>query len=160
MSANSGAHSAKGGFNQSGGAYFIVMSGLETIAGTPAHTYTITTAAKGSGGATTEPVLTLANMKTIMEAGVANVDLSVAEAAAFVATGMLLKDMGKTIVSGEVTYRKFEVAATGAAFVKSNGVVGNPAAAATSNTGYGSFYLQVGREGKGAAVPAPIARYF
>lgn len=156
MSANSAAFSAKGGFNQSGGAYFIVMSALESTAGTAVHTYTITTAAKGSGGATTEPVLGLATMEVIMKAGATDANLTPAEAAGFVATGTLLKDMGKTVISGGVTYRKFEVAATGAAFVNSLGVVGN--AAVAPNAGYGSFYLQVGREGKGT--PAPIARYF
>jgi hypothetical protein len=79
-----------------------------------------------------------------------------ANAASFVQPNKLLKDMGKSVVSGGRVFRKFApVVATGAN--SSFGVVG--AAGTAPNTGYGSFYLEVGREGAGAA-PAPITRYF
>jgi hypothetical protein len=68
----------------------------------------------------------------------------------------VLKDMGRTVVSAGRTFRKFApvVAGLGAT---SFGTVGAPASGA--NAGYGSFYLEVGREGVGAT-PAPIVRYF
>jgi hypothetical protein len=158
MSANSGAHSVRGGLNQSGGSYFMALSDLASL------TYTITTAATNSGGAATKPVLTLTTMEDIMEAGSPSVPLSAADAAAFVAAGSLLKDMGKTVVAlNGRTYRKFAVAATGAQFEKSFGVAGNPAAA--PNTGYASFYLDVTRDAGSVAAsatltPAPILRCF
>ncbi len=161
MAANSSAHPARAGFNQSGGAYFLALSDLaNTATGAATLTYTITTAATGSGGATVPPVFTVTSMENIMKAGVTDANLSAVEAAGFVAAGKLIKDMGKTVVdaSGR-TFRKFAVAATGAAFVSSTGVVGNPAAA--PNVGYGSFYLEVTRNAATAgAAPAPIIRYF
>lgn len=157
MSANSGAHSVKGGFNQSGGSMFMVLSNLEATPATAVYTYTITTAATRSGGAVTEAVLTATKMGDILKAGATYAALTDAEAAAFVDAGKLLKDMGTTVVSAGRTFRKFQVAATGAAFVDSRGVVGNPATA--PNTGYGSFYLDVTRNSAASAAPAPIVRY-
>jgi hypothetical protein len=85
-----------------------------------------------------------------------------AYAATQFAAGKLIKDMGKTIIDihGN-TYRKFAVAATGhASYATSSGIVGG--AVVAPSAGYGSFYLQVGRDGhtNGGVVPAPIARYF
>jgi len=158
MPVYSGAHSVKGGFNQSGGSMFMVLTGLESTPGTAVYTYTISTAAAGSGGAATAPVLSLVKMSDILKAGATYAALSDAEAAAFVDAGKLLKDMGESIVSAGRTFRKFQVAATGAAFVDSRGVVGNPATA--PNNGYGSFYLDVTRNSAASAAPAPILRYF
>lgn len=165
MSANSGAHSVRGGLNQSGGAYFMVLSDLaNTTTGAATLTYTITIAATNSGGATTKPVLSVTSMEDILEAGSASAALSAIDAAAFVAKGALLKDMGTAVVAQNGrTYRKFAVAATGAQFEKSLGVAGNPAAA--PNAGYGSFYLDVTREAGSVAAsstltPAPILRCF
>ena len=143
----------------------MVLSDLaNTTTGAVGLTYTITTPATNSGGATTKPVLTLTTMENIMKAGGTYAVLSAAEAAGFVAQGKLLKDMGTTVVAlNGRTYRKFAVAATGADFVKSLGVVGNPAAA--PNTGYASFYLDVTRDAGSVSAdatltPAPILRCF
>jgi len=74
--------------------------------------------------------------------------------------------MGKTVVSAGRTFRKFAPVVAGLG-VSSFGVVGAPAATGNANSGYGSFYLEVGREGLGPTPvanttlgPAPIARYF
>jgi hypothetical protein len=81
---------------------------------------------------------------------------SAANALATVGANKVIKDMGRTVVSAGRVFRKFApVVNTGAN--SSFGVVG--VAAAGANAGFGSFYLEVGREGAGAA-PAPIARYF
>jgi len=144
MAANSSAHPARAGFNQSGGAYFYVVSQL-----TDAHINSITTAASGSGGATAPPVLNTAAATAV---GLVATDL---------APGKLLKDMGKSVVSANRVFRKFAAvgSANAAKYSSSLGVVGGVATA--PNAGYGTFYLEVGREGQGqAAVPAPIVRYF
>jgi hypothetical protein len=92
-------------------------------------------------------------MSSIVGAGT-----TAANASTMVGTGKLLKDMGKTVVSAGRTFRKFAPVVSAAGTVSTFGVVG--AAAAGANAGYGSFYLEVGREGQGPAAPAPIARYF
>jgi hypothetical protein len=157
MSANLAAHGVKGGFNQSGGSMFMVLSDLEPTPGTERFVYTISVASSNSGGAATAPTFALATMSNVLKgSGVSSA--SHAAAAGLVAKGDLIKDMGKSVVSEGRTFRKFAVAATGAAFVSSFGVVGNGAAA--PNTGYGSFYLEVGRDGLASANgPAPIVRY-
>lgn len=158
MSANLAAHGVKGGFNQSGGSMFMVLADLEPgTAGTTKYVYTISVASSNSGGAATAPTLALTTMSNVLK-GNGIFTTSFAAAADLVDAGKLIKDMGKTVVSEGRTYRKFAVAATGAAFVSSFGVVGNGAAA--PNTGYGSFYLEVGRDGLASANgPAPIVRY-
>jgi hypothetical protein len=84
-----------------------------------------------------------------------------ANAIGTVGASKLLKDMGKTVVSAGRTFRKFAPVVAGLG-VSSFGVVG--AAGTATNTGYGSFYLEVGREGFAASattgLPAPIVRYF
>ena len=144
MSAGTNAYGANCGFNQSGGAHFIIMTSL-----TNTSINSITTAATGSGGAVAAPVLAL----------VAATDASVGLTAADVVAGKLLKDMGKSVVSSGRVFRKFESVGTGA--VKFNSTFGvNGAVPSALNTGYGTFYLEVGREGAGPATPAPILRYF
>jgi len=148
MAANSSAHPVKAGFNQSGGAYFIIVGSAGL---TNAHINSIATAASGSGGAAVPPSLQ----------AVAATDASVGLVVGDVATGKLLKDMGKSVVSANRVFRKFAVVGSAHAskYASSFGVEGGVATA--PNAGYGTFYLEVGREGQGqAAVPAPIARYF
>ena len=154
---NTGAHPLKAGFNQSGGAYFMVMSALDGGAGAVGtFVNTLTSAGSNSGGAFTAPTLALTAMSNVIAA-----PTTASNASAFVATGALLKDMGKTVVSSGRTFRKFQAVGTGSAnFANSFGVQGGPAVA--PNTGYADFYLEVGREGSAGATaaPAPIARYF
>ena len=145
MSAGTNAYGANCGFNQSGGAHFIIMTSL-----TNTSINSITTAATGSGGAVAAPVLAL----------VAATDASVGLTAADVVAGKLLKDMGTSVVSSGRVFRKFAAVGTGTAakYASSFGV--NGSAAVAPNAGYGTFYLEVGREGAGSATPAPILRYF
>jgi hypothetical protein len=172
---NTGAHPVKAGFNQSGGAYFMITApnGLandatgaaavtaatlyNAAAGT-SHMYRLASAGSNSGGAFVPPTFVVANARDAF--GVPSTDAAgAAGAAAEVGQGKLLRDMGKTVVSSGRTFRKFAAAGTGnARYASSFGVQGGPAVA--PNTGYASFYLEVGREGAGTAPPAPIARYF
>jgi hypothetical protein len=153
---------SQAGFNQSGGAYFIILTGLEVATGTAVYVNTISAAPTGSGGATVPPTLALTTMANVIGTGT-----TAANAAGFVAAGKIIKDMGRSIVSASRVFRKFApvVQGLGASNTSSFGVVG--AAGTTLNAGEGSFYLEVGREGSGvsnaantAGGPAPILRYF
>ena len=134
----------------------MVLTALEASGTLPAYVNTIATAATGSGGAVVAPVLALTSMSTILPA-----TTTAANAIGTVGASKLLKDMGKTVVSAGRTFRKFAPVVAGLG-VSSFGVVG--AAGTATNTGYGSFYLEVGREGFAASattgLPAPIVRYF
>jgi hypothetical protein len=115
------------------------------------HINKLNSAGSNSGGAFVGPTFAL----------VAANDAAIGLGAADVAAGKLLKDMGKTLVSSGRTFRKFQAVGTGAVkFASTFGV--NGAATVAPNPGYGSFYLEVGREGSAGAtaVPAPILRYF
>ena len=153
MSAGTNAFGAKAGFNQSGGAYFMTLAALEATPGTAVYTNTLSAAGSNSGGAWVPPTLALANMSNILGSGAT----SHANASALVGSNKLLKDMGRTVVSAGRTFRKFAPVIPASA-ASSFGVTG--AAAVTPNSGYGSFYLEVGRDGVAPATPAPIARYF
>lgn len=135
MAVNSGAHSAKGGFNQSGGAHFIVVTDISS----KLFSYT---PGRFSGGAT-EPGTVTTVAAAALAAGTTPITLT---------AGKLIKDMGKSVVVGGVTYRKFQA------------VVAPTATGAGGQAGrapeYYSFYLEVGREGVQNAGPAGIARYF
>jgi hypothetical protein len=155
---NTGAHPSRAGWNQSGGAYFIIMTDLGN---TGTYINTLTSAGSNSGGAFVNASLasnTASNAFGATSAGEATA------ATTAVTAGKLLKDMGKTVVSSGRTFRKFQAVGTGSVnFANSFGVQGGPApATANGNTGYADFYLEVGREGSAGttAAPAPIARYF
>jgi len=144
---------ASTGFNTSGGAYYIVTLPLDATGAAPSSSFlnTLATAGANSGGAWVGPTFAKAKMSTIV--GPACSDASGAD---LVKAGSLLKDMGKSVVSSGRVFRKFAPVVSGAAGGKDSfGVVGS--AASAPNTGYASFYLEVGREGTGA--PAPVARY-
>ena len=143
MAANSSAHSAKAGFNQSGGAYFIIVdaAGLATSSTSKLNVFTPGT---GSGGATTSGSMTVTPAATIAP--------GLAAAHTWVGAGKLIKDMGKTVVVGGVTYRKFQTVQTPSA-TGAGGQMG-------ASPSYYSFYLEVGRDGAQAVGPAGIARYF
>ena len=159
MSAGTNAFGAKAGFNQSGGAHFMTLAALDSgYGGTPALTQyinTLVTPGSNSGGAFSNPTLALTSMSTIL--GSSNATGTIG-ASTIVGPNKMLKDMGRTVVSAGRTFRKFAPVVAG--LPSSFGTVGQ--AGATPNTGYGSFYLEVGREGAGVAAnsPAPIARYF
>jgi hypothetical protein len=177
---NTGAHPVKAGFNQSGGAYFMVLSpGLSGATGqgtdvatvansivgaltdTWTHLHVISAAGSNSGGAFVPPTLSRTTASNVFGLSALATAQQGSNAATEVRQGKLLKDMGKTIVSSGRTFRKFAVAGTGSEkYASSFGVAGGPAVA--PNAGYASFYLEVGREGSagGATLPAPVARYF
>jgi hypothetical protein len=158
MSSGANSHPARAGFNQSGGAHFITLSALEPTAGTAATSYVqaLVNAGSNSGGAFTAPTLSTVTMGSILGAGT-----TAGNASTIVGPGKLLKDMGKTVMSAGRTFRKFAPVVAGLG-VSSFGTVGGPSVGA--NTGYGAFYLEVGREGltgtPAGLGPAPIARYF
>jgi len=168
MAANSSAHPARAGFNQSGGAYFYIMTTLETRAAagsapSATGTYINTLSAPGSnsGGAWIPPTLGSNTFSNV--AGATNATTA-STLSGFVGRFNLLKDMGKTVVSSGRVFRKFAAVGTAAqggagvaAYNSSLGVLGG--AGSAPNAGYGSFYLEVGRDGQGSATPAPIARY-
>ncbi len=150
---NTGALPSRAGWNQSGGAHFIVMSPLDGgLGAVGTFVNTLASAGSNSGGAFTSPTLVLTAMSNVVGTGTTG-----ANASAFVAAGALLKDMGKTVVSSGRVFRKFAPVARNV----TNGVVGGATGTPTAaNAGYASFYLEVGREGAGTATPAPILRYF
>jgi hypothetical protein len=169
MSSGTNAHPARAGFNQSGGAYFVCLASLDTNTGAAAglagsvggasYVTALVNAGSNSGGAFVNPTLSTVTMTSIIGAGT-----TTGNAQSVVGSGKLLKDMGKTVVSAGRTFRKFAPVVAGLG-VSSFGTVGGPAVGA--NSGYGSFYLEVGREAFGPTPvanttlgPAPIARYF
>lgn len=144
MASGSGAFGAKCGFNQSGGANYIVVSGA-TLVGQVFDIEPTT----GSGGAVVQAApVTSAVWQVPTTGGLSSCLI----------TGSLMKDMGKTVVSSARTFRKFQVLRP--TLPLTNGVTG-PAATA-KNPGYYTFYIETNREGTDpdqAAAPA-IARYF
>jgi len=152
--ANSAAHSVRGGFNQSGGAHFIVLQALEG----KMYAYTPGTL---SGGAATSGSVALVTPTTL--AG------NLTSPNVMVSVGEIIKDMGKSVVvkdtgtGASVTYRKFQAVQTPAAVLPLPGAGGQVG----RSPEYFSFYLEVGREGQqgttltaSPAGPAQIARYF
>jgi hypothetical protein len=155
MASGTNAFPSRAGFNQSGGAHFMTLVALEPTPGTAATSYVhaLVNAGSNSGGAFVNPTLSTVTMTSIIGAGT-----TTANAAGFVGANKMLKDMGRTVVSAGRTFRKFAPVVAGLG-VSSFGVAGGPAVGA--NTGYGAFYLEVGREGASAGLgPAPIVRYF
>ena len=151
MSAGTNAFGARAGFNQSGGGHFMTLAPLDGAQGaTPNFINTLLTAGSNSGGAFSNPTFSTVTMVTVLGSGTTAVSAST-----IVGTNKLLEDMGRTVVSAGRTFRKFAPVVAG--LPSSFGTVGQ--AGATPNTGYGSFYLEVGREGAGST-PAPIVRYF
>jgi hypothetical protein len=141
MATGSGAFNTKGGYNQSGGGYYIVISDI-----VPAK-LNVFTPGTGSGGATTSG--------SFAAAGAA--DLPGGVSTLFLA-GKIIKDMGKTLVSANRTFRKVQAVVAGTIGAASLGVAG--AAASATAPGYVTFYLETGREGQNAATALPaIARY-
>ena len=152
MASGTNAYPSHAGFNQSGGAYFMTLAALDGALGaTGTYINQLSAAGSNSGGAVVSPTLQLVAMSTILGTTVP------ANSSTIVGGGKLLKDMGRTVVSAGRTFRKFAPVIGNAAGVSTFGVVG--AAGSGANAGYGSFYLEVGREGVGST-PAPIARYF
>lgn len=135
MAVNSSAHSARAGFNQSGGAYFIVVADISS----KLFAYTPGTRSGGEATAGTVAAVTAATLA----AGTTPIALT---------AGKLIKDMGKSVVVGGVTYRKFQAVVAPSA-ANANGQAGR-------TPEYYSFYLEVGRDGAQNAGPAGIARYF
>jgi hypothetical protein len=65
----------------------------------------------------------------------------------------LLKDMGKTIISANRTFRKIQLVANGAGSSSTFGVAGD----VTTSADYLTGYIELGFEGTGA--PAKVARF-
>jgi hypothetical protein len=133
MSAYSGAFGSSGGFNQSGGQYFVAITAL----GDKALTYT---PGSGSGGSATVGSFTDYAFTTYPST--------------LIGANKVVKDMGKTVVSAGRTFRKFQAVVPQS--LSTFGVSGPEASA--SNPGYITFYLELNKEGEGEE-PAVIARY-
>lgn len=140
----------KGGFNQSGGGYYMVLS---TLSLDRVLSYL---GGSGSGGS-----YNVGSLSTFFGAAQAGVGPSAVPSGDFstallTPVGTLFKDMGKTVVSSGRTFRKFQsVRMTATNSSPSFGVTGPTGTAAVP--GYLSFYLEIGREGAG--FPNPIVRY-
>jgi hypothetical protein len=135
MASGSSAFPAKAGYNQSGGAYYICLENLWL-----AQKLNTLTPGSGSGGATTVGSFA-ANDATSVANG--------ANTSSFFGIGALIKDMGKTVTSSGRTFRKIQsVVGTHNNSSPTFGVGGN--AASTTNPGYLTFYIEVGREGANA----------
>jgi len=162
MASGTNAFTSRAGFNQSGGAHFMTLAALEPTPGTAATSYVLALVNPGSnsGGAFSNATLSTVTMASIINSGTGTTT-TVANAAGFVGANKMLKDMGRTVVSAGRTFRKFAPVVAGLG-VSSFGVAG--AAAVGANAGFGSFYLEVGREGltgtPAGLGPAPIVRYF
>jgi hypothetical protein len=153
MASGTNAFPSRAGFNQSGGSHFMVLTALQPTptSATGSFVQALVNPGSNSGGAFVNPTLSTVTMESIFGAGATN-------APALVGQNKMLKDMGRTVVSAGRTFRKFAPVVAGLG-VSSFGVAGGPAVGA--NTGYGAFYLEVGREGASAGLgPAPIVRYF
>jgi hypothetical protein len=148
MASGSAAFNTRGGYNQSGGANYIVVTSL-----TSAIVYDVPVGA-GSGGASTFPA-PIANSTSPLTkqwgAGLSSVTVA----------GSILKDMGKTYISSQRTFRKFQAVSNAASGAAAFGVTG-PAPNGTNGTttGYFTFYLETSREAQdGASTRPAIARY-
>jgi len=153
MSAGTNAFGAKAGFNQSGGGYFMTLAALEpdVTNQTASFINNITSAGSNSGGAFSNASFTKVSMSSIVGSNTIG-------ASTLVGANKMLKDMGRTVVSAGRTFRKFAPVVAGLA--STFGVTGSPGSTTTGNTGFASFYLEVGREGVGSSNVAPIVRYF
>lgn len=142
MSAYSGA--TPGGFNQSGGGYYIVTATL------PLVNLLALTPGSGSGGATTAG--SFGNYTSTISDTTAISNLSTLFTA-----GKLIKDMGKTVVSAGRAFRKFQAVLPASA--STGGVVG--AAGSATQAGYATPYLEVTAPSAGGSgvVVNTIARY-
>ena len=139
MATGSSAFSAKAGYNQNGGGYYIVLSTLALL------DYT---AGTGSGGATTAGSLAAAGAATL-PGGLSTL----------FGPYRLVKDMGKTVVSAGRTFRKIGAVLPANDALGSTFGVAGPAATAT-NPGYATFYVETGRDGANAdGSVAMLARY-
>ena len=148
MATGSAAFSAKPGYNQSSGHYVIVADLTAT------QIYDVPTAS-GSGGATTFPAPVAETATTLQwAAGLSSVTKA----------GNIIKDMGKTYISSQRTFRKFQVVSNATGGAASFGVTGQvPGATTNATTGYFTFYLETSREAQdtvnGAVTRPRIARY-
>lgn len=129
----------KGGFNQSGGGYFLVLSSMTQDQ--------ILTYSGGSGSGGSFAPGSFASYSTL-GTNIANVNYSTA-----FSINRLIKDMGRTVVSAGRTFRKFQAVlplGTGVGLSSpSFGVFGN--AGTATQPGYLTAYLEISREGSGAA---------
>jgi hypothetical protein len=146
MATGSGAFSAKAGYNQSGGGYYIVVTSL-----TAGQLLTYT-AGSGSGGATTVGSFTVGQPASLPGG-----------TSTLFGAGRLVKDMGKTVVSAGRTFRKIQaVLPANAALGSTFGVTGGPAGTySTGDAGYATYYVETGRDGANAdGDVAALARFF
>ena len=158
MSAGTNAFGARAGFNQSGGGHFMTLAPLCVTNSNTASVFAnvILSNSSNSGGAFSNATFVQASSATIFGATTAaagTLSFNVMNS-----SNLLLKDMGRTVVSSGRTFRKFAPVVSGN-MASTFGVAGS--AGVAPNLGYATFYVEVGREGATpSANVAPIVRYF
>jgi hypothetical protein len=131
------------------GAFYMPLSSLQNVI------YAVTYGA-GSGGSFAQGTLTTAAWATLTYNGKANPYLSSVNGAG----AGLLKDMGKTIISANRTFRKVQLVNARIDGQSTNGVAGQntyQTAGTMPSSDFLTGFIELGFEGQG--VPAPVAQF-
>jgi hypothetical protein len=131
------------------GGFFMPLSSLQNVV------YAVTYGA-GTGGSFAQGTLSTASWATLTYNGKGNPYLSSINGAG---TG-LLKDMGKTIVSANRTFRKVQLVNARIDAQSTNGVAGQDpyqTAGSLPSQDFLTGFIELGFEGQG--VPAPVAQF-
>jgi hypothetical protein len=145
MATGSGAFSAKAGFNQSGGGYYVTLS---SVVG-QLQSYTPGSGSGGATGSGSFAGVTWSNDGLGARAGATST---------LFAANKIIKDMGKTVVSAGRTFRKFQAVVPQ---LQSSGGVTGVGTAGTNMPVYATGYLEIAKDGDASVAPgtALIARY-
>lgn len=131
------------------GGFYMPLSSLQNVI------YAVTYGT-GTGGSFAQGTLTTAAWATLTYNGKGNPYLSSVNGAG---TG-LLKDMGKTLISANRTFRKVQLVNARVETQSTNGVAGQntyQSAGAQPSSDFLTGYIELGFEGQG--VPAPVAQF-
>ena len=131
------------------GGFFMPLSSLQNVV------YAVTYGA-GTGGSFAQGTLSTASWATLTYNGKGNPYLSSINGAG----AGLLKDMGKTIVSANRTFRKVQLVSARIDAQSTNGVAGQDpyqTSGAQPSQDFLTGFIELGFEGQG--VPAPVAQF-
>jgi len=131
------------------GGFYMPLSSLQNVI------YAVTYGA-GSGGSFAQGTLTTAAWATLTYNGKANPYLSSVNGAG----AGLLKDMGKTLISANRTFRKVQLVNARIDGQSTNGVAGQntyQTAGTVPSSDFLTGFIELGFEGQG--VPAPVAQF-
>jgi hypothetical protein len=157
MSAGTNAFPSRAGFNQSGGAYFMSLAALSGATNAASNAVSpwasvLVNAGSNSGGAYSNPTFALASATSIFAPTSANAGTFASNV--MNTQNLLLKDMGRTVVSSGRSFRKFAPVVNYSNGISTFGVAGQ---AATTGEDYLTGYIELGFEGNGT--PAPVAHF-